>query len=546
MIYKNIFNLLGRYLFYFAFLFLAPLTVALFYEHFSGPYTGPASALAFVKSLLICLLLSAILCWLSRGSKSGFHRKESILVVVLIWVLSPAVSSLPFLLSRTLENPVQAYFECVSGFTTTGSSIISKKNYNSSGQELKTSLTIPGRIPTTYSFKGNIEPWRSPDGKVLAEGVEAISRGILFWRSFIQWIGGLGIVVLVILVLPTLGIGGKRLASSETSNATDTALTPRVVETAVALWKIYLFFTLAQILLLKATNGEMPWFDAVTITFSTLSTGGFSVRNASVGFYENPTTEWIVILFMIIGSISFSLWFYVFKGKIYKALQKELFLFLGIIAVFCLVGTYFLTGMPQQALSGTHLEPFSLGEAFRAISFQFASAISSSGFSTSNFDIWPYPVQAMLILLMCLGGMVGSTAGGIKILRSYILFKTAQFKVESFFRPETVRVLSTNNRSISAENSSKALTFFLIYTALAALATTLLIFDGVDLETAFGLVICNINNSGFSFAAFGPMESCAFLSNFGLLLCAFLMIAGRLEIFVLFTILTPAFWRKNT
>lgn len=548
MIYKNIFYILGRYFFYFSFLLLAPFAVSAYFEFVADPknHPQPHSTFAFLLSFVLCLLFSAVFRFFGKGFTGSLHRKEGILIVVLIWVLSPAISSIPFILSGALSNPVHAYFESVSGFSTTGATVMTAKKYDLEGKEIPISVTIPAAIPTTYIYLGNIPPIRGATGDVLADGIEAVSKGVLFWRSLIQWLGGMGVVLLFILVFPGLGIGGRLLISSEMPGPVEVVLTPRISETASILWKAYLFFTLLQLVLLKLTNSAMPWFDAVTLSLSTLPTGGFSVRNANIGFYQNSATEWVILGFMVIGSLNFAIWFYIIKGQVYKVFEREVIIYFLIVIFSSLFVTYTIMGAPQQLLTGEMIANFSSFDALRTAAFQVVSANSSTGFATSNFDIWPYKAQALMLILMYIGGMAGSTAGGIKILRNYILFKTAQFRMESIYRPEAVRVMHTTYRQISNEASVKALIFFFLIAVISVIATFLFIVDGVDLESALTLVGCHINNVGFGFRAYGPMQSCAFLSEFGMLLSCFLMIVGRLEFFAIITILVPSFWRKNT
>lgn len=548
MIYKDIFRLLGRYFFFFSFVLLIPLILAIFYKYFVPVHEHPQphSVGAFFFSYLCCLVFSGLLSFFGKKSQGNIYRKESILAVVLIWVLSSAIASLPFLFSGTLTSPVQAYFESVSGFTTTGATILTAKKYDENGSEEKIKLTIEGEIPVTYEFFGTVEPVKNESGEIIAEGIEAVSKAVLFWRSLTQWLGGMGIVVLFIAVLPSLGIGGKQLVASEMPGPTETSLAPRLKETASILWKVYLFFTLLETIVLRFTNPDVTWFDAITISFSTLATGGFCVKNASIGAFNNPTTQWVVIIFMVIGSLNFAIWFNVIKQKIYKVFEIEILIYFSIIFLSCLFATYSILNTEQQLLTGELVSVNSIKDAARLATFQIVSANSSTGFATVNFDIWPYSVQVLMLILMYVGGMAGSTSGGIKILRNYILFKTTQFKVESIFRPETVRTMRTSYRTISEETSFKSLVFFVLIIAISVASTLLFIMDGLDPESSLTLVGCLINNIGFAFRAYGPMQSCAFLSDFGMFLSCFLMIAGRLEFFAVVVILVPSFWKQNT
>jgi trk system potassium uptake protein TrkH len=419
------------------------------------------------------------------------------------------------------------------------------KHYNAAGEEIPIKKVWCGSPDTTYVFWGNITPVRdSRTGEIIHEGVEAVGRAVLFWRSFLQWVGGVGIILLFASILPALGVGGKVLLQAEQTGPLKSSLTPRLKETAAHLWKIYFGWSVLQVFLLMWTNEEMPLFDAVTITFSTLSTGGFSVKNASIGAYQNEWTEWIIILFMIVGSINFTLYFYALSGRFYRIYDLEFFLYMAILAVACAICYPLLIGTSEELLTGVS-KIFDWGEAVRLGTFQVVSAATSTGFATANFDMWPYSVQALMLIMMFVGGMSGSTAGGIKIIRHYLLFRIAQNKVESLFQPEAVRSIRVGERDVDSSSAIMVLCFFLVVIASGVLGTFIYILIGLDPETALGAVGCMLNNTGLAFRMGGPLESFAFLSNFGLIFSSILMILGRLEFFAVLAILVPAFWKNK-
>lgn len=522
MLYREIFRTLGVFFLYFASVFIIPL--------FFSFYEGDPSAKDFIIAAVASLLVGGALLYLGGKSTGTFYRREGIVAVVLIWFIVPAISAIPFITSGTLDDPFQAYFEMVSGYTTTGSTAFQAKAYNAQGTEVPIIHTIAGVLPTTYTFFGNITPIRDHSGQVIKEGVEAVSHPLLFWRSFTQWLGGGGIIVLFVAVLPALGIGRKVLYQSEVSTQNQEGMIPTIKETAINLWKIYLFLTVAQIGILIMTNMSLPLFDAISITFSTLSTGGFSTKNQSIGGYHNSATEWVVIVFMILGSISFSLYYFLFKGKFYKVIQPEFLVFIASLVAF--------SGLAYISL-GNH-------GGIRDAIFQMVSAQSSTGFFTANFNVWPYPVQLLIILAMYIGGMAGSTAGGLKIIRHIILFKSAQYRAESIFLPERVRIFKLGGREIETNVAMSVLCFFLIAMAMSTIGTLIYVYDGIDPETALSLTACMLNNTGMSFRMAGPEFSCAFLSDFSLLLSSFLMIFGRLEYYAVLALLIPAFWRQES
>lgn len=521
MLYREILRTLGIFFLYFAGVFIVPLLYSLYEAEFS-------IAGDFLIAALISLAAGGGLLYFGGRSTGTFYRKEGITSVVLVWFLVPALSALPFLTSGTIDNPFQAYFEMVSGYTTTGSTVLHAKKYNEQGKEVPIVHTIPGILPTTYMFYGTVAPAKT--GDVIKEGVEAVSHPLLFWRSFTQWLGGGGIIVLFVAVLPALGIGRKVLYQSEVSNQNQEGMIPTIKETAINLWKIYLFLTIAQIIILIATNAELPFFEAIAITFSTLSTGGFSTQNQSIAGYHNIATEWVVIIFMILGSISFSLYYFLFQGKFYRLAQPEFLVFIASLIGF--------SGLAIASI-GNH------GGVRDAI-FQMVSAQSSTGFSTANFNIWPYSIQIMIILAMYIGGMAGSTSGGLKIIRHIILFKSAQYRAESIFRPERVRIFKLGGREVEPSVALSVLCYFLIAMAISTLSTLVYVYDGIDPETSLSLTSCMINNTGMSFRMAGPEFSCAFLSDFSILISSFLMIFGRLEYYAVLALLIPAFWRQES
>jgi trk/ktr system potassium uptake protein len=547
MLYREICKVLGLYLYGFAATLLFPLGVAVYYRFFGLEFHPQQHTFdTFLLTIILSLLLASLLFWIGRNTAGRLYRKEALLSVVIIWFLTPALAALPFYLSGTLTNPFQAYFEAASGLTTTGSTVMCPKKFDSTGKEIPFVTETNGPQPTKYVFYGTIDPVIDPStGAVLFTGIEAVSKALLFWRSFIQWLGGIGIIVLFVAILPPLGIGGKVLFFMETPGPIKDALTPRIRETATLLWKIYLFMTAAQVVLLMYTNAKMDLFNAVCTSFTTLSTGGFSVRNDSIGAYQNAATDWIIIIFMVLGSINFGIYYSILKGKFYRAYEPEFFLFLAILFFSGLFTTWALVGSPMELLGGPTNKAFTWPDALRYGFFQTTSANTSTGFSVANYDLWPSPVQVLILILMFVGGMAGSTAGGIKVIRQFILFRIVQNRVESLIRPETVQQFRIGNREVGSGTTMMVTSFFTAVIAFSVLAAFLYVLDHIDVETSIGLVACMINNTGLSFRIAGPIGSCAFLSNFGCVLSSLLMILGRLEFFAVLSILVPAFWRQT-
>lgn len=549
MLYRDISKILGLFLIGFSAAFLLPLMIAGYYEFFADPssHPQPHTTLHFFESFVCCLFIGGTFYALGIKSQGNLYRREALALVVIIWLLTPLVAALPFKLSGTLKNPVQAYFESASGLTTTGSTIIQTKKFDpETGQEIPIIKNVCGSLDVEYTFWGNVDPVKDPSSGKVYEGIEALGKGLLFWRSFLHFLGGGGIVLLFIGIMPALGLGGKMLLQAELSGSpVKGSLAPRMNESSHLLWKIYVGLTLTQVLLLMLTNSEISFFDATTVSFATLSTGGFTIHNASIGYYQNAYTDWIIVLFMILGSISFPLYFYVLKGKFYKLYEPEFIIFLLVIFFSCSICVWCLTGT-EKRFFGSDPGIFSLGEAIRYGCFQVVSILTTTGFAIADYDYWPYPIQVMLLLMMFVGGMSGSTAGGFKILRGYMLARIGGHTIESLYRPDTVRLFRLGEREINHESVRLVLVFFLTLVTVTIGATFIYVLSGVDPETSLGFVSAMITNTGVGFRIAGPYDSMAFLSDSGLLFATFLMILGRLEFFAVLAVLIPAFWKTNS
>jgi trk system potassium uptake protein len=549
MNYKIISKVLGLYLYAYSIVLAIPLAIAFYYQFFSVPadHPQPHISLSFLMTIAVAIVLASGFYSYGRKVKERIYRREGLFIVVIIWLLTPAISALPFWFSSTLTNPISAYFEAVSGLTTTGATALTAKNFDrSSGKEIPITMTVHGEKNIIYSYYGTVEPVRDPvTHKILYEGVEAVSKALLFWRAFMQWIGGVGIVVLFVAVLPALGVGGKLLFYTEMPGPIKESLTPRIKETAVELWKIYFLLTFAQIVLLKLTNGKMEWLDAVTTSFATISTGGFCIRNQGIAYYNSAVSEWIIIIFMLFGSINFALLYYVMKGKIYRLYEPEFICFIIIVLSICSFASWNLIGTPKYPLTGSESSVLNVHEAIRYGSFQVISAMSTTGFAIANYDKWPYIVQTIMLIAIYIGGMSGSTTGGIKIMRQYIASKLTWNKIQSLYQPKSIHIFKIGDKEVDNNSLIMVLCFIIVMVVVSVCGVFLYIMDGIDPETALGLVAAMINCSGQSFRAAGPTESCAFLSNFGYVLSALLMLLGRLEFFAMFALLAPSFWKKN-
>ncbi len=533
-------KILSKYLFYLSILLVAPLGMAAFYQFFSKSHPQPNSFFAFLWTIVTCVLLAALFRFFGRNAPGQLYRRESVLTVVLIWLLTSSVSALPFIFSGTLR-PLDAYFEAMSGLSTTGASMLTPKAYDgNTGAEVPIRITNPHVPEKTYVYYGTVAPIREPSSGLITHfGIEAVSKALLFWRSLMQWIGGIGIVVIFLAVLPALGVGGKFLYQMESTGPIKDEISPRIRDTASQAWKLYAVFTVLLIALLSWTNSDIPFFDVLCTSFSTISTGGFSVRNGGIGSYHSFSLEVIVMIFMILGSINFSLYFQMLRSKFFKRSDRDLppmpdfFLFIAVLVLGSLIISCFL------------ISDFGWKEAFRQGIFQAISMQTTTGFFSTNYNLWPFAPQMLMLILMFIGGMSGSTAGGIKTPRFYIAYKILLHRLESIFRPDSVRKLYIGKSEVDDKNALTVLTFFCIVIFFVTLGTISLVFDGVDPETSLGLIACFLNNVGIGFRAAGPMETLNYLSPFSKILAIFWMLLGRLEFFIVLLLFLPTFWKNR-
>ena len=536
MFFADIFRVTGRFLFYFSLVLCFPFGVAVYYEYMATPaeHPQPHGTLAFLLSILLSLALGGLFHLLGRKGKGILYRKESLILVVFIWLTSCLISATPFYFSKTLESPLDAYFEAMAGLTTTGCSMLSAKDFDTStGKEIPIYIKDQETPTSLYKYYGTIKPvYNSYTGQTLV-GLEAVGRAMLLWRSFLQWLGGMGIIVLFLTVLPALGVGGKLLYQAEITGPVKESIAPRIKEAASLLWKLYLGLTLLEIVLLMWTNETISLFEAATLTFSNISTGGFSTHGNSIAAFTSKVTETIIIVFMLLGSINFSLYFHVLKLRFYRIYVPDLALFF----------TFILLGSAAVTIPLLYTMP--IGEALRQGVFQAISAQTSTGFVIGDYNDWPFISQMFLLLLMFVGGMAGSTAGGIKTSRFYIIYKIISHRIEGLFRPEAVRKVKVGEMEISPKTGSLVLTFFFLVAFFTMLGTVFYIIDGIDPETSLGLTTCMLNNTGIAFRAASAFDSFNFLSPISKCLSMFWMLLGRLEYFALLVLFFPSFWKGN-
>ncbi len=541
--FKELSQILGKYIAFLGVALYIPLGAGLYYRIVNPDSPLQNSMMAFIYAICISFVLSILLLLWGRKARGQIGRRESILLVALIWIVTSVISALPFYFSKTLQNPVDAYFEAMSGLTTTGATLLSPKAYNpQTGLEIPIHYTNINTPTKTYTYYGTVAPIRDPQtGLILYSGIEAVSRPILLWRSFLQWIGGMGIVVIFLTVLPALGVGGKFLYQIEVTGPFKEEISPRIHETASQLWKLYLFFTVLEIALLLLSDVSMSFFDAICTAFSNISTGGFAVRNDSIAGFNNAV-QWIVLVFMIVGSINFALYFHILRMKFYRLYVPDFILFICVVIFGGAAISCMLIGQQSVSLGGAE-GIFTVGKAFKEGFFQSISLQTSTGFVTTDYDRWPFSTQMLLLLLMYVGGMSGSTAGGIKTSRFYILYKIVLNRLESLYRPDSVRKLRIGQMEVDDKHALTSLGFFCIAVLFTVLGTAIYILKGIDPETALGLIANFSNNTGTAFRGGGPSTSICFLDNFEKILATFWMLLGRLEYYVVLLLLLPAYWK---
>ncbi len=452
-------------------------------------YDEPQVTRAFFISGSITFVVGLILFFITRShDQRNIGKKEGYIIVTLTWVSISLFGALPFYVSGAISTYSDSFFETISGFTTTGATIL--------------------------------------------EDIESVSKGLLFWRSLTQWLGGMGIIVLTLAILPILGVGGMQLFIAEAPGTTPNRLHPRIKETAKRLWGIYFLFTLALVFLLKL--GGMNLFDALCHSFTTMSTGGFSTQNDSIAGYS-AFIQYIIILFMIIAGMNFSLHYFIVKGQFDKFLNnEELRFYLRVIGAFALLFTVvvFL------------LYNIDLESSFRHSLFQVVTIVTTTGFISYDYLQWNDFLWFTLFLLMFTGGCIGSTAGGIKMIRHLILLKNTTLEFKRLIHPLAIIPVRFNGKTIPKEIIQNFLAFFLIFVLIFAAGSAAMTVMGLDFKTAVGSVAATLGNIGPGIGGVGPVENYAFIPLPGKWFLCFLMLLGRLELFTVLLLFSKAFWRK--
>jgi len=477
MNYKMIRNILGWLLLFEAGFMLVPLITGICY--------GERETIFFAITIVLCASIGGLCAW-NKPKDSVLYARDGFVIVALSWIALSLFGAIPFFISGAIPSYLDAVFETVSGFTTTGASILS--------------------------------------------AVEPLSKCMLMWRSFTHWVGGMGVLVFIMAFMPLSGGQNMHIMKAETPGPSVSKLVPRVKTTALILYSIYLGLTFIQFILLLC--GGMDVFESITTAFGTAGTGGFGVRNDSMASYS-PYIQWVVTAFMLLFSVNFSCYYLLLIGRIKDVFNAELRSFVTIVGAVTLIVTLNVRGLFDT-----------LGEGVRHVAFTVASLISTTGFATENFDAWPELSRTLLVLIMFIGACAGSTGGGLKISRLMILLRGAFNEIDSMIFPRRVKRVTVDGHPVDPEIVRATNVYIVWYMLVFILSLFLISFDQFDLVTNFTAVTATINNIGPGLGVVGPTGNFSGFSVFSKLVLMFDMLAGRLELFPILVLFSPATWKK--
>ncbi len=449
----------------------------------------PTMVIVFLGPAVIGALLAAAGIYLTRSATRQMLPRDGFVIVTGSWIIASAIGAVPFVLSHALPGYVDAFFETMSGFTTTGASVISN--------------------------------------------VEALPRAILFWRSLTHWLGGMGIIVLAVAVFPLIGIRAYQLVKAEAPGPTLERITPRMTHTAKILWLIYVGLSALETVLLMIA-GLSP-FDAITQTFGTMATGGFSTRNASVGSFGIPAVDIIITVFMVAAGMNFAVYYYLITARFSAVrVDSEFKAYIGIFVLATLTAAVSLHFQAGEAV----------GLSVRESAFQVASVLTTTGFATTNFDSWPAVAKTVLFLLMFIGGCAGSTAGGIKVVRIVTLMKQAANEMRYQIHPRAIFSLTLNGVSVQKTTVFGIVSFFFLYVLLVLITTGIVSLSGVSISGALTTALATLGNIGPGFAEIGPTKTYMFYPPAIKWFLSFIMMVGRLEVYTVLIAFSPGIWRR--
>lgn len=497
---KAVFGVLGALLAFLGVSLLLPMIVGLIYGEEAWKSFGITALIAF-----------AIGCpsWFFLKPDRELRIREGFAIVALAWLVVSLIGALPFTMAGVFHSYTDAFFETMAGVTTTGATVLG----------------------------GGGNPM-----------IEDVPKALLFWRSLAHWLGGMGIIVLTLAILPMLGVGGMQLFKAEVPGPTADKFTPRVKETAKRLWLVYAGITLLEIIALLPA---MDLFDAVNHAFATMATGGFSTKNGSIADFNSPYVDWVITLFMFLAGMNFVLHYRLLRGKritVFK--DEEMWLYTGITLASTLIAAVAVWHPTGPALLGAGVaDPTFTGyasfpDALRYSAFQTVSIITTTGFGTADYELWPPLATVIIFGLFFAGGMAGSTGGGIKIVRHLLLIKNTLKEFRQLVHPRAMLPLRLNGTVVSDDVMRNVLTFFVMYIAMTGIGTFVMAVLGLDLLSALTGTMSCLGNIGPAFGTMGPTENYAHIPAVGKWVFSLLMMAGRLEIFTVIVILLPVFWKR--
>ena len=476
-----ILNIIGHVMKYEIILLLIPFFVALFY--------GQGDANAFLYTVLLMIPIALILIKI-KGKKNEIYAKEGFLTVGLAWIVISFFGALPFVFSGAIPSLVDAFFETSSGFTTTGASILTE--------------------------------------------IQSLPKGILFWRSFTHWVGGMGFLIFILALMPTFSGNTIHLLKAESPGPTPGKIVPKIKQTAKILYAIYFVLTLIETIFLKSAG--LSWYDSIIHALGTAGTGGFSNMNASVAAFNNPAVEWIITIFMLLFGVNFVLYFQLIRGNV-KAFFKSEELKWYLIAVFASI-----------IIIAVNIIPFNHGDVTKSIrdsAFQVSSIVTTTGYATVNFNLWPTLSKVILIMLMFMGAMAGSTGGGIKTIRIVIIFKAIRREIDKILHPRRVKSVKIDGNVVEEETISGVFLFIFAYIIISLIAIFIVSFDNFDITTTVTSVIATLSNIGPGLEMVGPAGNFSAFSDLSKLVLSFCMLAGRLEIYPMLILFSPSLWKKK-
>ena len=483
--YKLVFKIISNLVFIESIMLLLVSIVPLIYQEHDTYY--------FLISSVISFLFALLFFFLGLNSKRTLGKREGSVIVTFTWIIFSLFGMLPFWLSGSIPSFTDAFFETISGFTTTGASILNN--------------------------------------------IEELSHGMLFWRSLTHGVGGLGIIVISLALLPLFGYNGMQLFAAESSGPTKDKIHPKINETAKRLFLIYVLLNVAETLLLKI--GGMTWFDAICQSFATIATGGFSTKQASIGYWDSPYIQYIIGVFMILSGINFSLYYFAFKHKFEKIIENEelkyylMILFISIMVVFLSQINF---SIPQTFTT--------LEKTFRDSFFNVTSLMTTTGFGTVDYMQWKTFTWFILLMVMITGASAGSTSGGIKMVRIVIVAKYCYYEFKQIIHPNAILPVRYNGHLVKEDIITKILAFVLLYLTTVSLGILVLAASGMGFQESIGGLISCLGGVGPGLGIVGPAGNYADIPEFSKWFLSFIMLVGRLELFTVLLLFTPTFWKK--